>query len=278
MRHQQLFCRMLDVRSAVTEEQGGLMYIDASKMDGAPETSGRGGNVTGELATRLGDLARELQHEDDLETVLSGIVEAAVQLIPGAAEASISLVTGRKEIESKVASGDLPRRVDALQSSTGQGPCLDAAYEDRNVRVPDLSTETRWPAFCSGAVELGARSMLAIQLFVEGDRLGALSLFGARPDAFDLESEQIGLLVAAHAAVAFADSQKISQLNEALITRQLIGQAEGILMERYKITAQQAFLVLTRASSSSNTKLRDVAEHLCSSGEVPAAGALREPT
>jgi GAF domain-containing protein len=244
------------------------MNTDASKMDGPSEKPAQGGSVSGELATRLSELARELQHEHDPDRVLSGIVQAAVQLIPGAAHASISVVTGRKNIDSPVASGDLPRKVDALQSSFGQGPCLDAAYEDRIVRVPDLSTETRWPAFSRGAVELGARSMLSIQLFVEGDRLGALNLYGAGPNAFDLESEQIGLLVAAHAAVAFADSQRISQLNEALISRQLIGQAEGILMERYKLTAQQAFLVLSRASTTSNTKLRDVAENLCSSGEI----------
>ncbi|WP_427170790.1 GAF and ANTAR domain-containing protein [Arthrobacter sp. 92] len=247
------------------------MNIDASKMDGPSGTQEKNGSVSGELATRLGELARELQHEHDLDAVLSGIVQAAVQLIPGVADASTSLVTGRKKVSPQVASGDLSRRVDALQSSSGQGPCLDAAYHDRIVRVPDLSTESRWPAFCRGAVELGARSMLSIQLFVEGDRLGALNLYGRRPDAFDLESEQIGLLVAAHAAVAFADSQKISQLNEALITRQIIGQAEGILMERYKITAQQAFLVLTKASSSSNIKLREVAEDLTSSGEIPTA-------
>lgn len=204
---------------------------------------------------------------------LTGQQAAAVQLIPGAADASISLIAGRKRIDSKVASGDLPRRVDALQSSTWQGPCLDAAYEDRIVRVPDLSTETRWSAFSSGAVELGAHSMLSIQLFVEGDRLGALNLYGIRPDAFDLESEHIGLLVAAHAAVAFADSQKIRQLTEALVSRQLIGQTEGILMERYKLSAQQAFLVLTRTSSSSNRKLREVAEHLTISGEI--AGVKR---
>lgn len=246
------------------------MNVDASKMEDPSATPEMSGSVSGELATRLGDLAKELQNENDLDTVLSGIVRAAVNLIPGTADASISLVTGRKKISSQVASGDLPRRVDALQSSTGQGPCMDAAYDNRVVRVPDLSTDTRWPAFSSGAVELGARSMLSIQLFVEGDRLGALNLYGAGPDAFDLESEQIGLLVAAHAAVAFADSQKISQLNEALITRQIIGQAEGILMERYKITAQQAFLVLTGASSNSNTKLREVAEHLTSSGEITA--------
>ena len=80
---------------------------------------------------------------------------------------------------------------------------------------------------------------MSFQLFVEGDRLGALNLYGADANAFDSESEQVGLLVAAHAAVAFAGSQKISQLGEALVSRQLIGQAEGILMERYKLTAER---------------------------------------
>ncbi len=129
------------------------------------------------------------------------------------------------------------------------------------IRVPDLSLEDRWPDFSRGAVELGARSMLSFQLFVEGDRLGALNLYGKGPNAFNEESEQAGLLVAAHAAVAFADSKKISELGQALVARQLIGQAEGILIE-------QAFLLLACASSKSNIKLRDVAEHLASSGEI----------
>jgi len=238
-----------------------------------PEVSNTGqgnGRVSSELAAQLSDLARELQQDDAVHAVLSGIVQAALDLIPGTAHASISLVTGRKKVDSEVASGDLARQVDALQSSTGQGPCLDAAYRDRVVRVPDLSREDRWPEFSQGAVKLGARSMLSFQLFVEGDRLGALNLYGAAANAFDDESEQVGLLVAAHAAVAFAGSQKINQLGEALLSRQLIGQAEGILMERYKLTAEQAFLLLTRASSRSNIKLRDIAEHLASSGELIA--------
>jgi hypothetical protein len=118
------------------------------------------------LAAPLSDLARELQQEDDLHAVLSGIVYAPLDLVPGTAHASISHMTGRKQIDSEVASGELPRQVDALQSSTGQGPCLDAAYQERIVRVPDLSLEDRWPDFSRGAVELGARSMLSFQLFV----------------------------------------------------------------------------------------------------------------
>lgn len=248
--------------------------MGADRAEGSGNQNG-GGSVSSVLATQLSDLARELQKEDDVAAVLSAIIDAALDLIPGTAHASISLVTGRKKVDSKVASGELPRQVDALQNSTGQGPCLDAAYKERVVRVPDLRQEDRWPKFSLGAVKLGARSMLSFQLFVEGDRLGALNLYGDGPDAFGSESEQVGLLVAAHAAVAFADSQKISQLDEALISRQLIGQAEGILMERYKITSQQAFILLSRASSRSNIKLRDIAAHLASSGEVitPSAPA-----
>jgi GAF domain-containing protein len=224
--------------------------------------------VIGGLASKLGDLARELQQQQDPDTLLTDIVHAALDLIPHVAEASVSLVTGRRTVESRAASGELPRRIDALQSEIGQGPCVDAAYDERIVRVPDLSRESRWPEFAKAAYAAGARSMLSFQLFVEGDNLGALNLYGDDVNIFDEESEQVGLLVAAHAAVAFSGAQEISQLNQALGTRDLIGQAKGILMERFKISPQQAFHILTRASSDTNIKLRDVADHLASSGEI----------
>lgn len=220
------------------------------------------------LAVRLGDIARELQHEDNPEAVLAGIVHAALELVPHTDDASVSLVTGRRTIDSRAASSDLPRRVDALQSDTGQGPCLDASYEELVVSVPDLSSDERWPDFSREAYKLGARSMLSFQLFVDGAHLGALNLFGHEVGAFDAESERIGALVAAHAAVAVAGSKQISQLTQALDTRDLIGQAKGILMERYKVTAQEAFLLLSRASSELNIKLHDVAEQLTVSGEM----------
>jgi GAF domain-containing protein len=221
-----------------------------------------------DLAGRLGDLARELQEEHDADALLVDIVHAALDLIPYVAEASVSLVMGRRTVQSRAASGELPRMVDALQSSTGQGPCIDAAYEERIVRVPDMGHEERWPDFAQAAYDAGARSMLSFQLFVKGDNLGALNLYGDDVNVFDAESEQVGLLVAAHAAVAFSDAQEIGQLTHALDTRDLIGQAKGILMERFKISSQQAFQILVRASSESNIKLRDVADHLTRSGEI----------
>lgn len=239
-----------------------------SKTGDTTEAADREPAVGADLASRLSDLARELQQDQDTDALLIDIVHAALDLIPHVAEASVSLVTGRRTVQSRAASGELPRKVDALQSATGQGPCIDAAYEERIVRVPDMGHEERWPDFAQAAYSAGARSMLAFQLFVKGDNLGALNLYGDDINVFDDESEQVGLLVGAHAAVAFSDAQEISQLTQALDTRDLIGQAKGILMERFKISSQQAFQILVRASSETNLKLRDVADHLTRSGEI----------
>lgn len=221
-----------------------------------------------DLATELAELARSLQHEADGDAVLSGLVHAALDLIPGVDEGSVSVVTGRKNIGSRAPSGDLPERIDALQMETGEGPCLEAAYEHRTVRVADMQTEQRWPRFAQRAYEAGARGMLSIQLYVEGDNLGALNLYSYKANAFTDESENVGLLVASHAAVAFAEAERTRQLNDAVESRDLIGQAKGILIERHKITGQQAFIVLSMASQRTNTKLRNIAEHLVNSGEL----------
>jgi transcriptional regulator with GAF, ATPase, and Fis domain len=227
-----------------------------------------GSGIPGDIAHQLSELARTLQAESDTETILKDIVGTAVRLIPHAAEASISLVKARKTVESHAASGDLPRDVDAVQTETRQGPCLDAAYREQIVRVPSMGEESRWPKFSQRAWGLGARSMLSFQLFVEGDNLGALNVYGDDVNVFDEESEQVGLLLAAHAAVAFADSEEIKHLNDSLTNRDLIGQAKGILMERHKISAHQAFTLLSTVSADTNVKLTRIAEHLASSGEL----------
>jgi transcriptional regulator with GAF, ATPase, and Fis domain len=221
-----------------------------------------------ELAQQLSEVARGLQGETDSETMLDELVASAVRLIPGADEGSISVVIGRRDVTSQSPSGELPQRVDAVQVEVGEGPCLDAVFQQQTVRVPDMANEQRWPRFASRAAEAGAGSMLSFQLYVEGDNLGALNLYGYQSHAFDDESEHVGLLFASHAAVAFADAQKIAQLNKAVDSRDLIGQAKGILMERYQISADQAFRVLTRASQHTNRKLRELAEELTSSGHL----------
>ncbi|WP_307843403.1 GAF and ANTAR domain-containing protein [Arthrobacter sp. MSA 4-2] len=246
----------------MSEEPGVARGMPSSHHDGSERAR--------DLATELAELARSLQNQPDGDAVLAGFVHAALDLIPGADEGSVSVVLGRTNIGSRAPSGNLPERIDALQMETKEGPCLEAAYEHRTVRVPDMSTERRWPLFAQRATEAGAHGMLSIQLWVEGDDLGALNLYSHEANAFTDESENIGLLVASHAAVAFAGAEKNRQLNEAVDSRDVIGQAKGILMERHKITGQQAFMVLSFASQRTNTKLFEIANDLVNSGELPA--------
>ena len=228
-----------------------------------------------ELAQTLSDLARKLEAEDDTEAMLDDLVAAAVALIPGVDEGSLSIVLARRDVSSQSPSGDLSRRVDALQTETGQGPCLDAVYQEKTVSVPDMASETRWPDFARRAAEAGAGSMLSFRLWVEGDDLGALNLYGREPHAFTEESEHIGLLFVSHAAIAVAGAQKQDQLAESIATRDLIGQAKGILMERYRIDAQKAFSLLVRASQQRNVKLRELAVELTDTGELAGVTAER---
>ncbi|HYP44270.1 MAG TPA: GAF and ANTAR domain-containing protein [Propionibacteriaceae bacterium] len=227
------------------------------------------GSDVHQLAEQMSELARTLEAEDDTEAMLDDLVAAAVAQIPGTDEGSLSVVTGRRDVSSRHPSSELPKRVDALQSEVGEGPCLDAVYEEKVVRAPDLRTEERWPRFASRAVEAGAASMLSFQLWVTDDNLGALNLYARTPNAFDEESEEVGLLLVSHAAVALASAQKQDQFAVGLATRDLIGQAKGILMERYQLDAQRAFAVLVRYSQTNNRKLRDVAEELSTSRQLP---------
>jgi hypothetical protein len=238
---------------------------------GQHSTSDTGTAAVDEIAETLATLARELEEHDELDTVLAAIVAAAVAIIPGTEEGSISVVLGRRHITSEAPTSDFPRQVDAIQEEVHQGPCLDAAYQHQTVRITDMTTEQRWPLFAARAAELGAGSMLALQLYVEGDDLGALNLFSRTAGAFTDESEQVGLLVAAHAAVAYVGARKETHAARALIHRDLIGQAKGMLMERYQITSDRAFLLLTRISQNSNRKLHQVAAELAETGNITGA-------
>ena len=221
----------------------------------------------GDVMSRL---ARQLQEEHgDVDATLKAITVSAVCTISQAEECGVSYVVGRSVVESRAATGELPAAVDALQEEVGQGPCLDAVWEQRIVRVDDVGTDERWPAFAEKAADLGVGSMLCFQLFVEGDKLGALNVYSGRPAAFDEESQDIGLMLAGHAAVALAGAEHEQNLRAGISHRDIIGQAKGILMERYKLTADQAFGVLVRTSSVTNRKLRDLAEELCTTGQIP---------
>lgn len=130
-----------------------------------------------DISEVMGQVARELQQEHgDVGATLEAITRSAVTSVPGADDCGITLVTGRRKVESRAPTGDMPREVDVLQDRLGEGPCLDAIYEQVTVRIDDLGAEERWPSFTEGAAGLGIGSMLSFQLFVTSGNLGALNL------------------------------------------------------------------------------------------------------
>jgi GAF domain-containing protein len=218
------------------------------------------------LAEVFGDLAVEMQAQKGSSDTLQSIVEAAPKVVPGARWAGISLVQGTK-IVSEVPTSRSVAELDQLQSDLNQGPCLTALRDYHTVHIDDMRTETRWPDFGREAQQRGMRSMLSFQLFVRSENLGALNLYSDEPGAFSEDSFLIGEILAQHAAVAMIGAAAETQFENALATRDVIGQAKGMLMQRDNLTGLQAFSLLTRASQQSNIKLVDVARWLVNEHE-----------
>ncbi len=224
---------------------------------------------------RLAAIARDLVNEPDVQRTLQRVVEAAAANLEGQVWASVSLVRQRREVETPASSDDRAARADQLQYDMEQGPCLDAIWEQETFQIDDMTTDEHYPRWTRAvADQTGIRSSLSLQLFTDAEQssLGALNLYSPEPRAFDDETRGEGLAFAAQAAVALRSAQTEEHLRSAMATRTLIGQAQGILMERLKVTPDQAFAVLSRVSQERNEKLREVARRLVETGEVPARG------
>jgi GAF domain-containing protein len=216
----------------------------------------------------LRELARIFHAREHIDEVLRSLVQAAVLDVPAADYAGITMISPRA-ISTPVATGPMAEKLDAIQYATGEGPCQSLAPDQQIVKVDDLSQDTRWPEFSALAGELGVRSILSIKLFVEGDSTGSLNLYSGRAAAFDEEAESVGLLLASHAAVAMVGARTEAELRAALTTRDIIGQAKGVLMERYRIDGDDAFALLVKGSQATQRKLREVAEMVALTGEDP---------
>ncbi|GAA4604961.1 GAF domain-containing protein [Actinoplanes octamycinicus] len=221
-----------------------------------------------DLAVALSEVARSLQTEPDERHTLDAITTTAVDTVPGSRYAGLMVVEHHRDVDTRAATDEVVRQIDQAQYDTGQGPCLQAIYDDRMVKVADMAGEDRWPVFAARAAELGVRSMLSFQLYVEDDTLGALNLYSCEPGAFGDEAEHVGRLFAAHAAVALSGAKQQEQCGHTIEVRDLIGQAKGILMERYSADADQAFRLLIQVSQRTGTKLIDVVRHLTATREL----------
>jgi GAF domain-containing protein len=226
---------------------------------GADVTPPDGGDLG--LAEAMAQAARALHAPETLEEVLERLVRAACTAIPGVDYAGVSIAR-RTGIETMAATDPIVEEADQLQYQLGEGPCLDAMAGQQVAVVRDMRTEQRWPRFAPRAVELGVLSQMGVEIFRQGSTVGGLNLYASTTGAFDHTTEHAAVIFASHAAIALDKTMTVTSLTDALRTRQLIGAATGIVMERYSIDEHAAFRYLTRVSQNSNVRLRDIAQTL----------------
>ena len=216
----------------------------------------------------LEQLARALRvPEANLQATLDAMAQTAVETIGPAKYAGVNLYD-HGNFEPQAVAGEPPLILDMLQQETGTGPCIDSSRDQVTIRVDDMATETRWPRYTERALALGVASMLCVPLSVKEQQLGSVSLYATDRAAFTLADEYVARLFASQAALALAEAHRAEQMRHALSSRDIIGQAKGILMERHRITADEAFGLLSKHSQRVNRKLADVARALTETGTL----------
>jgi GAF domain-containing protein len=229
-------------------------------------TDSRGGGLHDEIARLARSLHSQKAAEIDVDNLVDEVTATAVRILPNVHHAGISLVdpkTGR--VRSVAATGAVPKDLDGLQEELQQGPCIDTIHQHVTTRIDDFETEDRWAEFIECALRTTpVRSSLSIQLYTHESEIGALNLYSERTRAFTPHVEDLALAVAAHAAIGLATARRDDQFRTALASRDIIGQAKGMVMERFDVDAADAFNLLVRLSQEKNTPLHLIAEHLVS--------------
>jgi hypothetical protein len=222
------------------------------------------------VADVLAEAAASVNAAQSPHERLMAVVGAAVGTIPGFQEASVTLGDGRR-VETTAASSALVQEMDERQYAVKEGPCFQALLDPGIVMVPSVRHEQRWPGYIREAIKAGVATQMAVHLNSGGGRggvSGALNLYGTLSEGIDPEAPGIAMIFATQAALALGWAQTEEHLGHALGTRKVIGQAIGILMERYQISEEQAFAFLARVSSTSNIKLRAVASELVTQADT----------
>ncbi len=198
---------------------------------------------------------------------ISQILAAAVATVPGVAVGGIS-ITERGAIASPAVTSEDVRLLNELQTRLQEGPCftaVDAPPVDGVVVAQDLTRDpdaARWPRFAPQAVAYGYRALLSTELSLRGTRRVGMTLYSHHPEVFDDTARTLAGISAVQAALVVGGADRAAHLQRAVESRDLIGQAKGILMERFRITADAAFQMLVRASQDTNVKLVDIAQLL----------------
>ena len=204
-----------------------------------------------------------------VDDTLATVTAAAVHLLPGVDSADVLIITEPGEYRSVAATSSLAADLDQLQRRHRQGPCLDAAVGETMVLCNDLRHDPRWPDYTASALEAGVHATLSFQLYTHHHRptqRAALNLVSRQPEAFDPDAQSVAAMLATHAAITLIAQDRDAQFLSALATRDAIGQAKGMIMERFGIDAQTAFELMKRLSQDSNTRIVDLAAKIVAGG------------
>ena len=225
---------------------------------------------------RLTEMTQLVVSDPTVDATLNRIASTAL-MIPSCDGCGVSVVDG-DHVSTRAASGARADRIDAIQYDAGDGPCLQAIMDGRAVTVDTFESEHRWPDFTPSARAEGLRASHSVPLFVDEEVVGSINFY-SYDEPFAPDDQILGELFAVQAAIAVENARTVdrlrtvvNQLNEALSSRDVIGQAKGILMLRHGLDADRAFDQLRRRSQRDNTKLRDVAAAI-----VVEAGGARRP-
>lgn len=213
-------------------------------------------------------LALDLSSREDVFETLEKVLDFAVSSL-GADYAGVLLRHSKDRLETAATTDPLVKTLDQVQMDVGEGPDIALIRDLVAVTVSDTRDDDRWPLWARQVSESGIRSMLGVRIYTHEGTIGSLNAYSRRTEAFDLEDQEVAHVLARHAGVALRSRLKIDNLDRALGSRKLVGIAQGILMERFKLDGDQAFAVLLRYSQDRNVKLRVVAETLATTGELP---------
>jgi len=219
------------------------------------------------LARELVTLGQALRAEGDAYNLLMRALDGALGCIPAATCAGVA-VSDHGRFTCEVHTEDVARHLHRVQFAVRCGPCFDAVQQPEPVLAEDLIHEQRWPEFTACAVERGMRALLSVHLFIDANVRGAVSFYAGEPGRFSADDEGVALLLAAQTSTALAALRARGNFEVALSSRDVIGQAKGILMERFKINEQEAFQILVAVSQRRHIKLRDIAEQLTRTGDL----------
>lgn len=220
------------------------------------------------ISDRFAALATAMHDEPSVAETLESVLTSARYAV-ACRHAGVMLVHGGNRLEVAAVTEPLLEQVDRIQVESGQGPDLEALAQDRPVLVADTHLESRWPRWAEIVRTLGVRSLLAVPLATDVTTVGTLNLYDPEPNRFDRDDVAIARIFARHAAVALASARNLENVWLAVDARKIVGQAQGILMERYGLAADQALSVLMRYSRDTNTKLRCVAETVIHNRVIP---------